>query len=196
VWVIKEKRLYNPDAHGAVPLFVTARTPKGEIIRVTGELPAIVLMDPKYPHNLGQTIRACSAFGVKQLWWTGDRVLKELEGLDRIPREERMRGYEDVKILHNDRPFDAYAGRPVTPVAVEYRPGNSEELPHFIHPENALYVFGPEDGGLDQVTLKQCHRFLFIPTKHCLNLSMAVGLVLYDRLAKAERLAHSTPVGE
>jgi hypothetical protein len=34
----------------------------------------------------------------------------------------------------------------VTPVAVELRP-DAESLVTFEHPEEALYVFGPEDGG-------------------------------------------------
>jgi tRNA(Leu) C34 or U34 (ribose-2'-O)-methylase TrmL len=32
-----------------------------------------------------------------------------------------------------------------------------------------------------------CHRFVKIPTKHCLNLANAVATVLYDRHAKAAR---------
>jgi tRNA C32,U32 (ribose-2'-O)-methylase TrmJ len=53
-----------------------------------------------------------------------------------------------------------------------------------VHPEYALYVFGPEDGSLGRATLAQCHRFLVIPTRHCANLSATVYTVLYDRHAK------------
>jgi tRNA(Leu) C34 or U34 (ribose-2'-O)-methylase TrmL len=60
----------------------------------------------------------------------------------------------------------------------------------------ALYVFGPEDGSLGRATLAQCHRFLVIPTRHCVNLSAAVYTVLYDRHAKRVHdgleLPHST----
>jgi hypothetical protein len=51
-------------------------------------------------------------------------------------------------------------------VAVELR-RNAESLIDFVHPEHALYVFGPEDGSLGRATLAQCHRFLVIPTRHC-----------------------------
>ena len=37
---------------------------------------------------------------------------------------------------------------------------------------------------IPQVTLKNCHRFVVIPTKHCVNLAAAVYLVLYDRQMK------------
>lgn len=39
-----------------------------------GRPPAVTLIDPKYPHNVGAALRACSCWGVGQLWWTGRRV--------------------------------------------------------------------------------------------------------------------------
>lgn len=159
-----------------------AQDVKGNQKKVVPVTPAVILTDPKYPHNIGQTIRALSCFGTSQLWWSGKRIMKALQEMDRIPREERMRGYSDVSVFHHDRPLDVF-DKIATPVAVEFR-DNSEDLVNFIHPENAVYVFGPEDGSIDQGTLRNCHRFVKIPTKHCTNLSAAVYLVLYDRLLK------------
>lgn len=170
--------------HDIDPQAFLARDPKGKEVRVVPSSPAVILTDPKYPHNLGQTVRALSCFGVNQLWWSGKRMMKALEGMDRIPREERMRGYSDVSILHHDRPLEVFqSNKKIIPVAIELR-NNSEDLCYFEHPENAVYIFGPEDGSIDQGTLRNCHRFVKIPTKHCTNLSAAVYLVLYDRLLK------------
>jgi tRNA(Leu) C34 or U34 (ribose-2'-O)-methylase TrmL len=82
-------------------------------------------------------------------------------------------------------------------VAVELTQ-NAELLTHFDHPENALYVFGPEDGSLGQVILRHCHRFLAIPAAHCLNLAAAVNVVLYDRRMKRQLagLEDTLPVTE
>jgi hypothetical protein len=115
---------------------------------------------------------------------SGDRV--QLAGAKgyRLPREERMRGFQEVEIRQADRFFDAFED--VVPVAVELR-RNSESLIDFEHPGRALYVFGPEDGSLDRGTLAQCHRFVVIPTRHCTNLAAAVYTVLYDRHAKRVR---------
>jgi len=33
------------------------------------EAPAIVIIDPKYPHNVGAAICACACFSVKSLIW-------------------------------------------------------------------------------------------------------------------------------
>ena len=157
-----------------------------------GVAPAIGLVDPKYPHNVGATVRAASCFGVRQVWFSGDRVsLAGARKSRRLPREERMRGYQEVELRHADHFFDAF-GRDVEPVAVELRPA-AESLIHFEHPERALYVFGPEDGSLDRAVLARCHRFVVIPTRHCANLAAAVYTVLYDRHAKRVRAGLEEP---
>jgi tRNA(Leu) C34 or U34 (ribose-2'-O)-methylase TrmL len=90
--------------------------------------------------------------------------------------------------LGDDDPAGAIstlAGVGYTPVAVEVRDG-AERLDTFVHPEHAVYVFGPEDGTLGRGTLSACHRFLRIPTavRTPLNLAAAVNIVLYDRHVK------------
>ena len=164
----------------------------GTVRRGDGVAPAVALVDPKYPHNVGAAVRAASCYGVGQVWFSGDRVsLAGARKSRRLPREERMRGYQDVELRHADHFFDAF-GRDVEPVAVELRP-NAESLIHFEHPERALYVFGPEDGSLDRAVLARCHRFVVIPTRHCTNLSAAVYTVLYDRHAKRVRAGLEEP---
>lgn len=141
--------------------------------------PAVVLTDPKWAHNVAGAIRSCSCFGISTLIWTGERVNPET--MDRLPREERMKGYRDVYWEMNQRPFDLFPD--AIPVCIELVP-NAENLVTFEHPENAVYIFGPEDGSVPQVFRRHCHRFLFIPSAHCLNLSTALAIVLYDRIAK------------
>lgn len=146
----------------------------------------ILLISPKFPHNVGAAIRAMSCYGGGELLWTGDRV--DPTTMSRLPREERMKGYSDVQWDHvvTHRPIDLIQRRteaPLTPVAIELLPG-SEPLHTFEHPENAVYIFGPEDGHLPPGIRSACHRFVQIPSAHCLNLSAAVYIVLYDRMVK------------
>lgn len=147
-----------------------------------GETPAVLLINPKNAYNVAGAQRSCSCWGIHQLWWTGSRVNFDKNTKDRLPREERMKGYKDVELIQYDYPFDQFIDKP-TVVSVELIPG-SESLPTFEHPEKALYVFGPEDGSIDSTTRRHCHRFLSIPSYHCTNLSLAVGLILYDRFTK------------
>ena len=149
--------------------------------------PAIIMHNPKYPHNVGAAVRACSCFDAKVIVFSGQRVSLEPEGKKgyRLPREERMKGYKHVQIINDEYPFNRFS-KDVTPVAVEVRQ-NAEVLPHFFHPENPVYVFGPEDGSLPQIYLKHCQRFLVIPSPFCLNLAASIYVVLYDRMSKILR---------
>jgi tRNA(Leu) C34 or U34 (ribose-2'-O)-methylase TrmL len=144
-----------------------------------GIAPAIALVNPKYPNNVGMVVRLASCYGLRQVWFTGGRVSLNPVSGERLPREERMKGYKEVQMIHYEYFFDQFPAETV-PVAVEVR-ANSEPLHSFEHPDNALYVFGPEDGSIPKVLLSHCHRFLVIPTRHCLNLATAVATVLWDR---------------
>jgi tRNA(Leu) C34 or U34 (ribose-2'-O)-methylase TrmL len=147
-----------------------------------GRPPAIVLIDPKFAHNVGMVVRLASCYGLRQVWFTGERVSLEVAARRRLPREERMKGYADVEIINYDYPFEQFAD--AVPVAVEVRK-TSESLHGFEHPENAVYVFGPEDGSVSKPHISHCHRFVVIPTKHCLNLATAVATILWDRQYKS-----------
>lgn len=151
--------------------------------------PAVLLDNPKYPHNLGQIVRACACYGVSELFWTGDRINLRGNGRKaRLPREERLRKYRSVSYGRVE-PLDEFHFLGRVPVAVEIR-NTFQFLPTFEHPEDALYLFGPEDGSLSKRLISQAHAHIVIPTRFCLNLAASVYTVLYDRefkrLAKGE----------
>src|SRR3569833_1932059 len=146
---------------------------------------AIALINPKYPHNVGGVVRAASCYGASHVFYTGERMLDQVSTLSRLPREERMKGYRDVEWRHEEFFLDIL-DRDITPVAGEFR-RYAESLFDFVHPEKAVYIFGPEDGGIDGATLSRSHRFVVVPTYHSMNLASAVNVVLYDRAAKDHR---------
>lgn len=156
-----------------------------------GTTPAVILANPKYAHNVSAALRGCAAFDAAELWWTGSRVVLDETLGERLPREERMKGYRAVAMQRHDRPFDAFPrGTPF--VAVEVRE-NSEPLTTFVHPEDAVYVCGPEDGSIPRSLLGRCHRFVHIQARHCLNLAVAVNLVLGHRWMQ-QQLGGSRPI--
>ena len=140
--------------------------------------PTVILIDPKFPHNIGNALRACAAFGAKQLWLTGDRALSEIG--KRIPREERMKGYGKVQLIRSEKPLNHLNGN-VTPICIELAKG-AMPLGQFFHPANAAYVFGPEDGSVPGAVKAACHQFVYIESEHCLNLAAAINVVLYHRV--------------
>jgi tRNA(Leu) C34 or U34 (ribose-2'-O)-methylase TrmL len=96
-----------------------------------------------------------------------------------------MRAYNrKVELIRVERPFDELDSG-VIPVAIEISP-TAEPLALFRHPEQACYVFGPEDGGIPKPIRVLCHRFVILPTDHCINLAAAVNCVLMDRRVKRQ----------
>lgn len=63
------------------------------------------------------------------------------------------------------------------------------DLPSFRHPRQAVYVLGPERGGLSDAMVARCDHVVQIPTRFSINVSLAGALVLYDRLISLGRFA-------
>jgi hypothetical protein len=106
---------------------------------------AVLLIDPHFPHNVGNALRACAFLGAGHLYWTGSRVPppdRWPEGA-RVPREERMECYRNTRLRHLadaslERIDDLEAGS--VPVCVEITGGAADHR-DFVHPERALYVY-------------------------------------------------------
>lgn len=140
---------------------------------------SVILQNPKYIENLAAAKRAAACWGAEDLYYTGKRI--PIGDVLRLPRELRMKDYENVRVVNLEKPFDVLPG--FIPVCIELLP-NSVPLQTFKHPYNAVYVFGPEDGSVSQVFRRYCHHFVHLPSKYCLNLAATVNIVLYDRHIK------------
>jgi tRNA G18 (ribose-2'-O)-methylase SpoU len=46
---------------------------------------------------------------------------------------------------------------------------------------NAAYLLGPEKGDLSDEAKGRCAHLVKIPTRFCVNLSVAAAIVMYDR---------------
>ena len=55
------------------------------------------------------------------------------------------------------------------------------DLPQFKHPLQAAYILGPEKGSLSEDAKARCAGLVKIPTRFCVNLSVAAAIVMYDR---------------
>lgn len=134
---------------------------------------AIGLVDPKREANVGGALRAAHCFDVSLIILDGTRFTDHAANTNAAQRHVPVL----VGPLLSHRPYDC----PL--IAVEIVPG-AISLPAFIHPERALYVFGPENGSVPAAYLAAALAVVQIPSRHCLNLAAAVNVVLYDRLAK------------
>jgi tRNA(Leu) C34 or U34 (ribose-2'-O)-methylase TrmL len=140
---------------------------------------SIGLINPKSPTNVGAILRASGCFGASSISYTGNRLNRALQfntdtqnNADHIPLTHKLSVLDDL-------PEDTKI------VCVELVEG-AIALPSYVHPTNAYYVFGPEDGSVTQAVIDQADDVVYIPTVGCLNLAATVNVVLYDRLAKAD----------
>ncbi len=58
-------------------------------------------------------------------------------------------------------------------------------LPEYQHPDQAFYIFGPEDGTISQQVIDKADAVVYVPTIGCMNLAATVNVVLYDRISKS-----------
>ncbi len=144
----------------------------------------IGLVNPKTPTNVGGIMRASLCYGVDAVFYTGKRY----EYASRGPQQynaDTQNAAERIPLTGVTSLLDAIpAGTKL--VCVDLVVG-ATALPDFVHPENAFYVFGPEDGTIGQDIIDRADAVVYVPTVGCMNLAASVNVLLYDRLAKAHR---------
>lgn len=138
----------------------------------------IGLYNPKSPTNVGAVLRAAGCYDAAQVRYNGTRYSRAVKfQTDTQNSQERIQLVEMEDLTAN-------VADDVEIVCVELVVG-ATALPHFTHPENAIYVFGPEDGSLPQEMVDKAHHVVYVPTHGCMNLAATVNVVLYDRMAKS-----------
>lgn len=136
--------------------------------------------DPKSPSNIGAIMRAAGCYGVDEVIYTGERF------------DRAAKFHTDTKNTVQKIPLTAvdslieYKNHNAKIICVELAEG-AQPLPDFIHPAQALYIFGPEDGSIDQAVIDQADAVVYIPTNTCMNLAATVNVVLYDRMVKMKQ---------
>ncbi len=146
---------------------------------------AIGLSNPKSPSNVGSVVRACGCFAADHIFYTGIRY----DRAEPFYTDTANRRHE-IPLTNIDNLTKAPVKAEVKLVCIELCE-NAIPLASYNHPDQALYLFGPEDYSLSQETIDQADDVVFIPTTGCLNLSASVNLVLYDRMAKqAKAMSH------
>lgn len=144
---------------------------------------AVVLDNVRSAHNVGAAFRSADAFGVDKLWLCGicpappsAEIHKSALGAeDSVPWERAGATLELISRLKA-------AG--YTIIAVE-QTVHSVKLGEFVPQTASRYalVFGNEVNGVDQEVVDAADFALEIPqkgTKHSLNISVSVGVVLWE----------------
>ncbi len=128
------------------------------------------------PMNLGALTRTAHAFGASF-------VFTVAAVFDRRVANQADTSDASASVPVYDWPTLDDLRLPVgcTMVGIELTP-DAIELPSFRHPRAAAYILGPERGSLSPEATKLCEYVIKIPTKFCVNVALAGGLVMYDRV--------------
>ena len=137
----------------------------------------IGLLNPKSVGNVGSVLRAAGCFGGEAIFYTGKRYTKAAKFQTDTKNISKLIPLTGVEDLLEHIPANSKI------VCVELVEG-AASLPEFQHPQEAFYIFGPEDGTIDQAIIDKADSVVFIPAKACLNLAATVNVVLYDRSVK------------
>jgi tRNA(Leu) C34 or U34 (ribose-2'-O)-methylase TrmL len=129
---------------------------------------------------MGSILRAAGCYQAQSIRYTGERYARA-----KAFSTDTKNAHLNIAVTQVPAVIDPVIDKQLTKVAIELVEG-ATPLPLFEHPENALYIFGPEDGSIEQDVIDQCDHVVYIPTVGCMNLAATVNVLLYDRLAKTE----------
>lgn len=126
-------------------------------------------------YNLGAMLRTAHAFGASFAYTVGAHH-KALE----IKRTDTSGSKNHVPFYEWDNTDALILPKGCTLVGIELT-DDAVDLPSFRHPLNCAYILGPEQGSLTPDMQSRCSHIVKIPTKFCINVSLAAALTLYDR---------------
>lgn len=128
--------------------------------------------------NVGTLWRSANIMGAAFIFTVGRRYKRQ--------PSDTMESWRHIPLFHFDTIDDlkSHAPHDCLLVGVELD-DNAIPAHRFAHPERAIYLLGAEDHGLSATALKACQKLVVLPGDHCLNVSVAGSLILYDRHMKS-----------
>lgn len=142
----------------------------------------IGLVNPKSPTNVGGVMRAAGCYQANEILYTGKRYALAAKHRGEQYNTDTKRAGQHIPLTATDDLLSARTDG-VKLVCVDLVEG-AIPLPEFVHPDKAIYVFGPEDGTIEQALIDEADAVVYVPTIGCMNLASSVNVLLYDRLAK------------
>lgn len=134
----------------------------------------IGFVSQKDTKNTGSLLRAAHAYDVGLVVFQSPRdTVRDYLNTSKAERHIPV-VFGNIKDI---RPYGAKI------VAVEFVK-EATPLPEFEHPEQAFYVFGPENSSIPEDVMEIADEVVYVPTSICMNLACAANVVLYDRMCK------------
>lgn len=165
----------------------------------------VVMVHTRFPENVGMAARACANMGADELylvapeWW-------DIEKARPLATSKGQALLEAVQVVPSlaDAIVDSSLVLGTTARTGGWRrewlkpePAAQEVCTVLAEGAGVVLVFGPEDCGLDNADIEQCHRLITIPTVpgvSSLNVAQAMLVVLYECHKARTAYQHSPSV--
>lgn len=162
------------------------------------EYTGIALTNPKSPTNVGAVMRAAGCYQADHVFYTGKRYAQAAKYNKDTLKTDTKNVQQKIPLLAVDDFINISELVENIPTATKLICVDLVEgatpLPHFNHPEQAIYIFGPEDGTISQQVIDCADEVIYVPTVGCMNLAASVNVILYDRMSK--QLTNNTATKE
>jgi tRNA G18 (ribose-2'-O)-methylase SpoU len=135
----------------------------------------IGIENAKFNINLGTLMRSAYNFNANFVFTLGNRY--------RETRGDTVRATKSIPCFNFTSADDLIRHCNIPIIGVEITE-DAKSIINFVHPKRCIYLLGAEDMGLSKESMKHCKYIISIPSNHCLNVSVAGGIIMYDRLLK------------
>ena len=149
--------------------------------------PIVVLLDNvRSLHNVGSVFRTCDAMAVEKLYLSGitakpphREIQKTAIGATESVKWEHVENAESVLLKYKNLDYKI--------IAVEQTLNSTDLIDYGWKNEKTVIVFGNEVDGVQQNIIDMADLSIEIPqwgTKHSHNISVSVGIILWDLKSK------------
>lgn len=163
---------------------------KEEILETLDEIAhpiEVAIFDSQNYFNFGGAIRTCHNFLVRRMWGV------DLTGGDPYYKRAAMTARpwmkQNINFVSSDQFLEQTEGRNI--VAFERRENlDSIDIRCFKYPDNPIFLFGSEKTGVSDRLLSRANHVVSIPMFGFVldhNVSVAIGIAVYDWIAKSSR---------
>ncbi len=128
--------------------------------------------------NVGTLWRSAHALDADFIFAIGRRYRRQSSDTTKAWKHIPFYQYDTFDDFYKSLPRDCML------IGVEYPHEKASNINTFCHPERCVYLLGAEDNGLTRKAIDSCHGLVHIPCKHCLNVSVAGSIIMFDRKAK------------
>jgi tRNA G18 (ribose-2'-O)-methylase SpoU len=185
-----ELRLTGCERHLALPgraMQVAGKSTLMDFVRMERQLPrgyfGIGVEGISKPMNLGAVLRTAHAFHASFAF-----TINAMIDVDEILQSDTSIAINNMPVHVHETLDEFTLPMGCRLVGVEIT-DDAIDLPSFTHPPAAAYVLGAEQDSLTPALVERCDFIVKIPTRFCVNVSVAAALVMYDRMVSLGRFA-------